>query len=163
MVAGPAVTASIGWVISLLVWAAVNGTNAAASTMHLFSSNVNTVGVQGPGQLRLWGDVSTTSAPEYTGTNATGVSLVNGHSAATEPILSSISLQSGLRWTAAGKPAVADWDPYAHVFAPTDVMTLDTGSGAKQYRVQKSDHRLTASVWQTTHYLDKYTAATALP
>ena len=91
VVAGPAVTASIGWLISLLVWAAVNGTTAAASTMHLFSSNVNTVGIQGPAPLRLWGDVSTTSAPEYAATNATGVALVNGHSAATEPILSSPS------------------------------------------------------------------------
>jgi hypothetical protein len=107
--------------------------------------------------------VSTTSAPEYAATNATGVALVNGHSAATEPILSSISLQSGLRWTAAGKPAIADWDPYAHVFSPVEVVSLDTGSGPKQYRVVKSDHRLTGAVWQTTHTLDKYTAATALP
>ena len=162
VVAGPAVTASIDWLITLLVWAATNGTNAAASTFHLFASNVATVGVQGP-NLRLWGDVSTTGAPEYVGANGTGVALVNGHSDATEQVLSSVSLQSGLRWSAAGKPAAADWDPYAHVFSPVDVMSLDTGSGPKQYRVTKSDHRLTASVWQTTHYLDKFTAATPLP
>ena len=165
IVAGPPVTASIGWLITLLVWAATNGANAAASTFHLFGPSVSTVGVQGPGTLRLWGDVSTTGAPEWNAANATGVRLINDRADATEQTLSSISLQSGARWQAAGgQPSKATWDPYAHIFAPTDVARIDDGAGhLKDYRVQKSDHRLTSTVWQTTHYLEKYTAATPLP
>lgn len=164
IVAGPAVTASIGFLITLLVWAATNGANGAASTFHLYGANVSTVGVQGPGSLRLWGDVSATSAPEWAGANATGVQLVKDRSDATEQVLSSVSLQSGTRWTAAGLASTADWDPYAHVFSPTDVARVDDGAGnVKSYRVVKSDHRLTSTVWQTTHYLEKHTAATPLP
>ena len=164
IVAGPPVTASISWIITLLVWAAINGANAAASTFHLFGSAIDTVGVQGPGSLRLWGDVSAANAPEYPGANGTGVRLVADHSDATEQTLSSVGLQSGTRWTAGGQASTADWDPYAHTFKPTDVAAINDGAGhVKNYRVTKSDHRLTSLVWETTHYLEKYTAATPLP
>ena len=103
------------------------------------------------------------SGPEYTPANNTAQQLIQDRANQTEEYLSTVSLQSGARSTAAGRPSAASWDPYAHTFAPTDVAAIVQSSVTHKYFVSKSDHRLTATVWQTTHYLDKYTAATPLP
>jgi hypothetical protein len=165
VIAGPPVTASAGWVTTAMAWDAVNGANGATTTMPMYDlTGSKTWGVQGPGALRMWGDVSSQSAGEGLGCAATAQQLFADRSDPSERILSSVNVTSGRRTSATGGPAAAAWDPYAHHFAPTDVLALvDNAGTTKHYRVTKSDHRLTATSWQTTHTLEKYTAPTALP
>ncbi|HZZ55702.1 MAG TPA: hypothetical protein VFE26_15625 [Trebonia sp.] len=164
IVAGPPTTASTDWMITVINWAATNGSTGVQTKDQIQSSSTALWGLQGPGALRLWGDVTYPGGTECSAAEATARQLINDRANASEQQLSSISLQSGTRWTAAGKPSSADWDPYAHTFSPTDVAAIvDDGGTTRYYRVQKSDHRLTSNVWQTTHYLEKYTAPTPLP
>ena len=114
--------------------------------------------------MRLYGNLTSGSGPEYIPVIGTSGQICVDRQDATEQVLSSIGLQSGTRWTADGKPSAADWDPYAHVFSPTDVAVIAGDDGRNHfYRVSQSSHRLTATVWQTTHTLEKYTAPTPLP
>jgi hypothetical protein len=163
VVAGPPTTASQDWLVTQVRWSAINpaGANTVAES---HSGAVNTWGYQTVGPMRLWGDVG--SGPERLPALNTASTLMGDRGSPSEPILSSVSLQSGLRWTADGRPAVSTWDPWAHVFNPTDVLLWPDPQaigGVRKYRVSKSDHRLTATVWQTTHYLDKLTAPQPLP
>ena len=162
IVAGPPTTAAATWMITAVQWAATDAAGTQTTDAE-FSSNLSVWGQQGPSPMRLWGSVSS-SGPEHTPAVNTAKQLMADRSDASEQQLSSISLQSGTRWTATGKPSAADWDPYAHVFSPTDVAVITDDKGTqRRYRVQKSDHRLTSAVWQTTHYLEKYTAPVPLP
>ena len=165
IVAGPPVTASIAWILSMLTWQAVNGSSGAQTAVVLAGPNVQAFGLQGPVALRLWGDVTSGTGAEYNAAVKTGGQVLNDHYDPTKQVLSSVSLQSGSRSTATGGVSPAGWDPHAHIFGPTDVAAIDTAGNSNftNYRVTKSDHRLTAAVWQTTHYLETYTAATPLP
>ena len=122
IIAGTTTTAGANWIITWVRWAATNGATGAASATQETSGAAFTWGYQGPAALRMWGDVTASPpGPEYTACSNTGIAITNDHSDATEQQLSSISLQSGLR--AGPRPAnrqSPDWDPYAHVFAPTD-------------------------------------------
>ena len=163
IVAGPPTTASSDWVTTAVTWSGTNAATGVQTTQGMSTpSSWQTWGYVGP-SLRVYGNIAS-GGPELTPVQNTAVALMGDRADATEQLLSSVSLQSGTRWTADGKPSPADWDPYAHVFAPTDVAQIDDGAGhLKKYRVTKSDHRLTSTVWQTTHYLDKYTAPSPLP
>lgn len=164
VVAGPPTTAGVDFLVTHLHWTAILGSSGAQSDIDLTSGLVSTWGYLGPGTMRLWGNVTATSGPEWQACYTTGTNVILDRDDLTEQYLSTISLQSGTRWTPAGKPATAQWDPYAHVFLPTDVAVLaDDGGTPRYYRVVKSDHRLTSTVWQTTHYLEKFTAPTPLP
>ena len=167
IVAGPPVTASVDWLITLIYWTAINGSTGATSTMLCQGDNILYFGQSPTVPLRLWGNVTPPGGPqgaEYQAAYNTGYQVCTDRQDPTERTLSSVSLQSGTRWEAGGKPAKALWDPYAHTFSPTDVARINDGTGTlKNYRVTKSDHRLTSAVWETTHYLEKYTAATPLP
>jgi hypothetical protein len=163
IVAGPSTTASEDWFLNWVGWSAVNGTTGVTTKNQFAPAAVNPYGKQGPGRMRMWGDVSA-SGPEYNATNLTGQQIATDHNNPSELVLSSIDVQSGSRSTSAGAPSPASWDPYAHTLAPTDTALLTDNAGAtKLYRVTKSDHRLTATIWQTTHTLEKFTAPTPLP
>ena len=162
IIAGPAVTASASWIYTIAGFSAVNGSNGTTTTTSA-GSNPGAYGLQGPTGMRLWGDVSA-SGPENAGAAATASRLLADRSNPSEQSLSSVDVQSGARTTPTGGISSAAWDPYAHVFAPTDVAAIiDDTSHVRRYRVIKSDHRLTSQVWQTTHTLEKHTDATPVP
>lgn len=164
VVAGPPSTASIEFLINWVQWAGTGPTGTASKMDQVSAGNLGSNGSDQIGPMRLYGNVTPTSGAEYSAAFATGIAINSAHSDPTEQTLSTIDLQSGNRWTATGQASAAQWDPYAHTFAPTDVARLDIGGGnIKQFRVQKSDHRLTSQVWETTHYLEKYVVPTALP
>ena len=163
VIAGPPVTDSQEWAITQVTWAATNGTTAAQTALAVYSGFLGISGAQGPTGLRLWGDVSAAGA-EHAAANATAGQLINDRAQTDREHLSNVTVQSGRRRAAGGGPALADWDPYSHTFAPTDVLALnDAGGTPRYYRVTKSDHRLTASTWQTVHTLETFTAPTPLP
>jgi hypothetical protein len=165
IIAGPPVTAAAAWMITLVQWAATAGATGAQSTLNVRNDlRLGGWGFQGPPPLRLAGDVTSTSGAEYAAARATAVQLYTDHSDPTQYYLSTLDVQSGRRTGPTGGPSAADWDPYTHVFAPTDVVSVADPTGASHpYRVVKSDHRLTARLWQTTHTLEWCTAATPLP
>jgi hypothetical protein len=79
-------------------------------------------------------------------------------------LLDTVEVQSGARSSPTGGPTATDWDPYAHTFSPLDVAAIDHGNGTTgHYHVTQSSHRLTSTVWQTSHTLEKYIAASPLP
>lgn len=162
IVAGPPTTSAADWLISAVSWTAIRGSDGN-TTYQALNWAPQAYGVSGPAGLRLWGDLLNPSGPEYAAVAATSQRLLQDHGDPAERWLSTISLQSGPRWSATGQPAAGQWDPYAHVFAPTDVAVIRHDGADHRYRVTKSDHRLTSAVWQTTHYLEKFTAPTALP
>ena len=161
IVAGPAVTNSAEWMITNISWTAIYGADGSQTTM-LLTWAPQVFGLVGPTGMRLWGQAAY-GQTEYNGCYNTAQQLTADHAQPGEVALSTVDLQSGARSTATGQASNAQWDPYAHVFAPTDVAAIFHNNSTHKYRVQKSDHRLTATVWQTTHYLEKYTAATPLP
>ena len=170
MIAGPPVTQAADWIATTARFEA----RAADGTSTAFTSaNNNTTGAwgyQGP-TMRMVGNVApiVPQGPEFAGCQQTAVAVYTAFADPTEQYLSSVDVQSGARTSPTGGPTNAAWDPYAHVFAPTEVLTLAPPSPppgvpfTTQYRVIKSDHRLTANVWQTTHTLEKYVAPAALP
>jgi hypothetical protein len=164
IVAGPPTTAAAMWAINTVQWGATNGATGVQTALTVHdTSNINIWGTQGPGVFRLWGNVGTGAGnAEYGSALATGNQITTDYHG--NPVLSSVDLQSGNRWQPDGTPAVDGWDPYTHVFRPHDIADIKDYNGQTvSYRVQKSDHRLTARVWQTTHTLEKYTAPMALP
>lgn len=169
IVAGPPTLAGIDqWVITNVAWAGVNGSTGAQTAWVYTSPNAQNFGYLGPSAMRMWGDVHNAGTggwgPEFPAIQTTSNTLVNDHTSVSEQNLSTVSLQSGPRWTPDGKPSAAGWDPYGHVFGPTDVAVITDDAGhPRYYRVTHSEHRLTASVWQTIHTLEKYTAPAALP
>jgi hypothetical protein len=164
VIAGPPVTASAGFVMSVVSWAAVKGDTGAQTALAVASTTAaGTFGYQGL-SLRLYGDVTNPGGAELNAANQTATAVLNDRANPSETILDTVDVQSGWRTGPTGGPSSAEWDPYAHTFAPTDVVALVDNYGAtKHYRVTKSDHRLVATVWQTTHTLEKFTAPAALP
>jgi hypothetical protein len=166
VLAGPAVTASTGWYVGNVDFSA---SKAGAQTTWIVwgPSTVGQWGVQGPSGLRIWGDVQNASGvvgPENAAVQATGYQLCTDRHDPTERLLDSIDVYAGVHRTPTGVLSPTQWDPYAHHFAPIDVASIVDSTGAtKKYWVTQSAHRLTATVWQTTHTLDKFTQATALP
>jgi hypothetical protein len=162
IVAGPPSTADATWAISFVQWTATVGTTAAASTLNVQASPGFSVNGKAGPSFRLWGDV-TASGPEQSACNQIAQNLFADY-AQGDLVLSSVSLQSGHRTTATGGTALADWDPYAHVFRPTDLADINDINGHPvTYRITLSSHRLTFTIWQTVHTLEKYSPAVALP
>jgi hypothetical protein len=162
VVAGPPTTGPIAYFFSIC---AFDGINAAGVQTSWLVTSANTVaGAQGP-TLRVYGDITVTPAgAEFAACNQTANNLLADRSDPTEKVLTTVEVQSGRRTHADGSPATVDWDPYAHRFSPVDVAALVDNNGTTcHYRVARSDHRLTATLWTTTHTLDKYTAASPLP
>jgi hypothetical protein len=160
VIAGPPTSASAGYVITLADWKAVNASGVASE--YIVTGATNVWGLQGSA-LRLYGDVTTTASPEFNAIHTTSSNMLNARNDPSEEVLSTVDVQSGRRTGPTGGPSSASWDPYAHVFSPTDVAQIAHGGKTNNYRVTKSAHRLTATSWQTTHTLDKYIAAAALP
>jgi hypothetical protein len=164
IIAGPPSTADGAYIVGWAGFAAVDGATGTQTQLTQGSGTANAWGYQGPTQMRMWGNVGTSGQGEWYGCSQTAGQLIADRGDATEQILSTVDVQSGGRRHPDGSPTNVDWDPYAHHFAPVDVVSIVDNAGAtKRYRVARSDHRLTATVWQTTHTLDKYTAATPLP
>jgi hypothetical protein len=166
IIAGPPVTAAAGFVMSQAQFVATAGADGTTTSWVVYNGpNEQSWGMVGPLGMRMWGNVNGSPVgPEHAGAVATLNNLTASRSDATEPLLSTIDVQSGRRTGPTGGPSSATWDPYAHTFAPTDTVAVNNGDGTtKTYRVAKSDHRLTATSWQTTHTLDKYCAASPLP
>ena len=162
IVAGPATTSAADWLISAVSWSAVRGSDGNTTNQAL-NWAPQVFGVSGPAGLRMWGDIGNAPGPEHAAVAATSQQLLQDHANPSERWLSSVSLQSGARSTPTGGISSAAWDPYAHVFAPTDVAAIVHDGNTHRYRVVKSDHRLTSTAWTTTHTLEKFTAATPLP
>jgi hypothetical protein len=169
IIAGPPTTASADWVISAASWQGVKGDGTTNAWSAYSSGNVGAWGYQGPSSLRIVGDVSgppvNTAAPENPGVSGTTTAMFNAYSDPTQQVLDTLDVQSGIHRTPAGGVSPTAWDPYAHTFAPVDVVTLThmNPTATFPYRVTSSDHRLTGTIWQTTHHLEKYAAATPLP
>ena len=164
IVAGPPSTAGIDFVLNWVQFDALKAgvTTTVVSQLATPPGGYQSIGLAEVG-FRLYGDVSP-AGPENQGAVQTGARIISDHADAAEQTLSTVDLQSGPRWTRGGVASNALWDPYGHTFTPTEVAKIDIGAGVlKQFRVIKSDHRLTSTVWQTTHYLEKYTAAWPLP
>jgi hypothetical protein len=161
IIAGPPTTAASSWVMTKASWTGTSGTGTQ-TTYNAIGATDLAWGVTGPA-FRIYGDVSIPGA-ERNAVSATTSELLTDHQDPGEQTLSTIDVQSGARYTPTGQPSDADWDPYAHTFGPTDTLQVTQNDGqAHTYRVIKSDHRLTAAVWQTTHTLEKYIPPTALP
>jgi hypothetical protein len=162
VIAGPPSTATLDFFISEVIWTATKGDTGATSAA--WSGSVQPiVSWQGP-TFRLYGDVTPTSGAEYAACNTTGTALCQARNDTNEEVLSTLDVQSGPRTGPGGGPTAADWDPYAHHFAPIDVVSfVDNAGKTHHYRVTQSSHRLTGKVWQTTHTLEKYAVATPLP
>jgi len=116
------------------------------------------------GPMRMWGSVAA-GGNEAVACINTASAIEVAHRDPTERYLSTISLQSGRRFTAGGASSAAQWDPTAHVWSPLDRLTYVDPADSKTYtyRVIKSDHLLNAAVWQTVHTLEKFVAPSALP
>jgi hypothetical protein len=170
VIAGPAVSQDVAWIVTTARFeaTAADGTQTAFTAVN--NQTRGAWGYQGP-TMRMVGNVApiVPQGPEFAACNATAAAIYQAFGDPTEQYLSSVDVQSGARTTPTGGPSPAGWDPYAHTFAPTEVLTLTPPTPpppvpfTTQYRVVKSDHRLTATVWQTTHTLEKYVAPTALP
>jgi hypothetical protein len=119
--------------------------------------------------LRIVGNVTDpnlgTGGPEQPAVAQTGQNMMNAYVSSNVLILDSIDVQSGTHRTPTGQLSPTPWDPYTHTYGPLDVLTTVgvSGSNTVKYRVTSSDHRLTATIWQTTHTLEKYAAPAALP
>jgi hypothetical protein len=164
IITGPPVTASAAWVVNRAAFAATDGATGTQTSLVHGAGAANAYGIQGPPSMRMWGNVGTTNVGEWAGCNGTAGQLIADRADPSEKLLDTVDVQSGRRTNPTGGPTPTAWDPYAHTFTPIDVVALVDNAGAtKNYRVTKSDHRLTALVWQTTHTLEKYTAATPLP
>jgi hypothetical protein len=164
VIAGPPTTAAMSFFAKMVAW---DGTTAAGATYtEIFSGGVPGPPIAGWQQLtfRLYGDATGTGGAEYNAALGTATNVLLDHSDPAEQIISTVEVQSGRRTHVDGSPATVDWDPYAHTFSPVDVAALVDNAGVtRHYHVARSDHRLTATSWQTTHTLDKYTAPAALP
>ena len=170
IIAGPAVSAGIDWLVTMAAWQAVNAGGATTALRVTGTALANIWGMQGPDQMRLWGDVTATTGAEYAATLATGNALMAARSDSTEQVLDTITVQSGVRTRPDGRPGLAAWDPYSHHWLPTDVAVIPPPPGAPPaptitslFRVVKSEHRLTATIWETTHTIEKYVSAQPLP
>jgi hypothetical protein len=167
VVAGPPVSRAMGWVLTQTQTQPLDYHTAGGGSLPVVygaSSSTDIYGIVSIGPMRVW-DLVNGSGPAYLPIISTMSQLLADHSQSDSKYLSTVSLQSGARWTKAGRPSTNAWDPTAHVFAPDDVADyVDPATAAHQrYRVVQSDHTLNAKVWQTTHTLEAYTAATALP
>jgi hypothetical protein len=164
VIAGPPSTSAIDFYTSMVIWNATKGDTGATSGFKYSGGGLYTLPAwQGP-TVRLYGDLTAPSGAEYQPTIDTSAALLADRSDPAEGILSTVSVQSGRRTTKTGGPSATDWDPYAHHFSPVSVVSLVDNTGTtKKYRVQKSDHRLVSTVWQTTHTLEKFSAPTPLP
>jgi hypothetical protein len=167
VIAGPPVETSVGWVINLVGFTATKGDTGVQSSQNTNAGGLGYggYGVQYLGSMRLWGDISTSAAPEWSGQYGTAVSINNSRSNVSDASLSTITVQSGKRWTATGAPSAKQWDPAAHVWTPLDQLSyLDPRDNKTHlYRVKHSDHVLNATVWQTVHSLETYAAGSQLP
>lgn len=162
VVTGPPVTAGVNWIITTITWAATDG-NGTQTPGYNYNTAYQQWGYVGPSPIRVSGNL-TPGQPEYLPVAATGDAITAAHTNPSELVLSSVALQSGRRTTPTGGLATATWDAYAHTFTPVEVARIKDDAGAAHYyRVTKSDHRLTSTVWETTHYLEKYVAPTPLP
>jgi hypothetical protein len=170
VIAGPPVTASAAWVITAVSWSATRG-DGYTSTWYEQSGSVLAWGYQGPEGVRVVGDITSTiiggtyNGPEWSATHNTTIAMLNAYSDPTLRVLDSVDVQAGVHRTPTGVLSPTEWDPYAHTFGPLDVLTLNNvaGQAGLRYRVTSTDHRLTATVWQSTHHLEAYAAATPLP
>jgi hypothetical protein len=163
VVAGPPVDASAGFVFGYTDANATRGADGVASFVR-YNGNPAFAGA-GNIAVRMYGDINSATGPEYSATNNTIAGWGADHYSPGERVLSSISCQSGPRWTAAGQASSAHWDPAAHVWGPLDVMSYadPVDSRTHLYRVAASSHVLNAAAWQTAHTLEKYSVAYALP
>jgi hypothetical protein len=160
IIAGPAVTADAAVLITQSVFNATGPTGAASQAVA--QGYIAYWGLQGP-VMRLYGNV-TGGQPENVGAANTAAYMVQAHSDPRELIIDSVDVQSGTHRTPTGGLSPTPWDPYGHTFSPVDAVTISAHEGQyNQYRVISSAHRLTATIWQTTHTVEKYVAAHPLP
>jgi hypothetical protein len=164
VIAGPAVTLDSGYAVTRVDWAAVDN-SAVATELLIRGGNWGSHGMQGPSGMRVLGNVGQSpNGPEYAACNQTATQLCSDRSDGGAHVLDSIDVQSGVHRTKAGGLSPTPWDPYSHHFTPVDVVSLvDNTGNTTRYRVTTSAHRLTATIWQTTHTLEKFTAPTPLP
>lgn len=164
IVAGPPVTADAGWVVTLVQWLGTNGANGVQTKQQYTAGTTTTYGYQGPSQMRVYGDIVLSAGAEYLAVTNTSGALMADRANPAEFVLSSVSVQSGRRTTPTGGTSSAQWDPAAHVFPPSDIAQINDDTGhPKNYRVTQSSHRLTSTIWETTHTLEKATTPAALP
>ena len=164
IIAGPPTTASTDFLVTFVQWTAILGTTGAASGFWFAGPGAPTWGYQGPGAMRICGNVTLGSGPEQPACQTTAQRLSNDRSNPSEQYLNTVSLQSGSRSSPTGGPSSAAWDPLAMNFSPTDVASITDDAGAAHlYRVTKTDHRLTVTIWEAVHTLEKFTPATPLP
>jgi hypothetical protein len=164
VIAGPAVDTDVTALTTYLLWTATRGDTGAQSTFNDGQGGSGAYGYSGP-SLRLYGDVSAGGA-ELGAVQSTSDGALSVRSDPTVKHTSSVMVQSGDRFTSQGKPSTNDWDPRAHVWAPTDMcMFHPTTDGATtQFTwVTHSDHILNAQMWQTVHTLEPWTIGAALP
>jgi hypothetical protein len=162
IVAGPPTTNDYTTTFNVIQWA---GANAAGTSVYNATQLTTYGDWQNPQSYRLVGNVNPSGGAEYTGVLATSNQLFEDLNQVLGPfLLSSVSLQSGNRATAAGADAGEQWDPYTMVYGPADKAVLDVdGQGDRNYRVTQTSHRLTARVWQAVHTLELFSAPYQLP
>jgi hypothetical protein len=118
--------------------------------------------------LRLYGDVSSSSAPEWSSATNTAIALMNARRDPTRSSLSAVTATSGARTHPAGGAGPA-WNPAAHVWSPVDVLQWNPpvaypGQNWQPfYWVTKTDHRLRAAAWDSAHTVEVWAQAVALP
>ena len=161
IVAGPTVTESVDWAITTAGFAATTGAGVASSLIWAYPQGTSRYGWQGPTSMRLVGDLTSGSAPEYAPASTTLRNITSNRGNPAIAYIDTVSLQSGERWTPDGRPSTALWDPTVHAYNPTDT-TVEPNSGYT-VRVTQSAHTLNAKAWQTSHTLEQYVPAVALP
>ena len=130
VLAGPPASEAFGFMITQAGFAAVKGDTGVKTSTYLTSTDTPKYGYQGPLTIRLLGNVDRNGGgPEAPGAYATVNLIMSVHDDPTLPYLSTVSPQSGTRWTAAGQPSAASWDPAAHVWAPTEQLSYTPPGG----------------------------------
>ena len=154
-------TFGLDHVITQTVW---TGTDNAGTqtTIDQVGSGYGTWGVLKMGPLRILGDVAFAGA-QLAAVTATGNTILHDHGNPTQ-LVDQIVVTSGDRSHPDGTPSTP-WDPAANVWTPTDVMQWHRfgASTLETYRVTQTEHRLTATVWESTHHLEMFSSPTALP
>jgi hypothetical protein len=160
VIAGPTYDQSVGFVVAYVTWNAVKGDTGAQS-----SSTTGSTNTYGTPRLtmRMNGDVTFSTGPESSSCITTASSIIAKRTAGTQ-YASAVSVTSGDR-RGAGGTLTHPWDPSTHVYKQSDSVQVNQADGSSigNYRVAKTDHRLTATTWESVHTLDMYVQATALP
>jgi hypothetical protein len=166
IIAGPAISRSVDFVLSQVKFEGDDPTTAAAEsfTYSVTDSQAYAYGLVAAGPLRVWDRLDGTG-PQWPVLISLAGQILYEHGQS-QTYLSTVSCQSGARWLADGRPSTVLWNPAAHVWSPIEVMTYRNpaaGNTTQSYRVTKSDHTLNAAAWSTTHTLEWFVNPPAMP